>query len=201
MAEKAGATQVVVFDGMDPTPEFERKLEERSSAVDFVQGDAHDPQSIEELGAYDVVWCTGVLYHTPNPYGLIEHLRRITAEYLFLGTHVIPEIPGFPQACLWYPGQAKDVQRVLSDFPGAHSPGMTGAAKPFDDAAGAGYANNWWGIPPSTLRSMLEVARFEVLEEHGHDAFSVDVLARPVDREPVLPALEFARERGLQRKR
>ena len=80
LAEEAGASRVAIFDGMDPTEEFSEEHESRSSSVRFIQGDLHDAVAIEGLGRFDVVWCTGVLYHTPNPFLAIEHLRRLTNE-------------------------------------------------------------------------------------------------------------------------
>src|SRR4051794_6535524 len=42
-AEESGATGCVLYDGMDPSEEFQRKHAERSSDVKFVQGGLHDP--------------------------------------------------------------------------------------------------------------------------------------------------------------
>ena len=41
--------------------------------------------------AYDVVHCSGVLYHHPNPVQLLESLRRITTRYLILTSAVLHE--------------------------------------------------------------------------------------------------------------
>ncbi len=48
---------------------------------------------------------------------------------------------------------------------------------------------------------MLATARFEVVEEVHHDRFSIDLVARPVDKDPILPPSEYFRERGEQRER
>src|SRR4051812_19544904 len=72
VAEKAGATEVTAVDAMDPTPEFEREHARRGSSVRFVQGDLHDPLIVDDVGEHDFVWCSGVIYHSPNPYLLIE---------------------------------------------------------------------------------------------------------------------------------
>ena len=58
-AERAGATRVVLFDGMDPTPEFEEEHRRSGSHVTYVQGDLHDPEDVRRLGTFDVVWCAG----------------------------------------------------------------------------------------------------------------------------------------------
>lgn len=98
-AEEAGATAVTLFDVGDPDlTAIPAKVAERGSQLRYVQGDLEDPRSVAEVGPHDVVWCTGVLYHTPNPVKQLMHLREITGELLYLGTLTLPEIPGFPQA-------------------------------------------------------------------------------------------------------
>jgi SAM-dependent methyltransferase len=199
LAEEAGATEVTVFDAMDPSDEFRSELERRRSSVRFVQGDLHDPQSIEALGAFDVVWCGGVIYHSPNPYLLLEHLRRITRNQLVLGTHVIPEVPGIEQACIFYPGMSAGSRDAFARAHGDEAPLLTGATTPFDPTPTMGYVNFWWGITRSALHAMLDVARFEIVREHDPSPFFTDVLARPIDRPSVIPEPGFARERGRDR--
>jgi SAM-dependent methyltransferase len=199
LAERAGASRVVLCDGMDPTGEFSRKHAASSSRIEYVKGDLHDPSTVERLGAFDVVWCTGVIYHSPDPYRLVEHLRRLTNEVLVLGTRAIPEIPGVEGACIFYPALSESSRRAVGWAHGREAPGMWGAATPFDRAPGMGYANYWWGITPSALIGMLELARFEVLETHQPNTLELDVVAKAVDGESVLPPLEFEREWDDQR--
>src|SRR4051794_19232562 len=82
-AEEAGATEVTGLDVMAATPEFEAERERRGSGVRFVQGDVHDAGVVEP---HDVVWCSGVLYHVPNPLLTLERLRALTRETLLLAT-------------------------------------------------------------------------------------------------------------------
>src|SRR5512145_1085344 len=46
-AEEHGAERVLIFDGMDPSEEFQRKHAERNSHVSYQQGDLHDPVDVE----------------------------------------------------------------------------------------------------------------------------------------------------------
>jgi SAM-dependent methyltransferase len=194
-AEEAGATDVVLCDGMDPTEEFSAKHAERDSNVRYVQRDLHDTEGIEALGRFDVVWCSGVIYHTPNPYLQLENLRRITNEKLVLGTHVIPEIPGFEGACLWYPGWSEESRNALGGAHGKRGDLLLGASTPFDYSEALGYANFWWGITPSALHSMLDVARFRVVDSFQPHWWILDVVADPIDRPSVIPDPDFARRR------
>lgn len=195
-AETAGAAEVTLFDSGDEDY-LGLAAERRKSRIRFVQGDLEEPESVLRIGPHDIVWCTGVVYHTPNPVLQLMHLREITRELLFLGSRTIPEIPGFDQACIYYPNLAESSRR-------AHSraywkpESLWGIGVPFDDRPMYGHGNMWWGITPSALRAMLWTARFEIVEErHPHDyPWAVDVVARPVDKEPLLPPRSYFRARG-----
>ena len=198
VAEEAGATEVTAVDAMDPTPEFEAERERRGSSVRFLQGDLHDPHTVEDIGEHDFVWCSGVIYHSQNPYLLIEHLRRLTRRLMYLGTEIVPEVPGFEGACIFYPGLSEESRLAHGSVHGAGHDAM-GVNSPFDTSPGLGYANYWWGITPSALRGMLRTARFEIVEEMHPDPFTMSVLARPVPGESVIQPLSLARERGRAR--
>jgi hypothetical protein len=201
LAEEAGATRVVLMDGMDPTEQFEAERRRRDSEVRYVQGDLHDSALVEELGSFDVVWCTGVIYHSPNPYLLIESLRALTARRLLLGTLTIPEVPGFPAACLWYPGMPQSARRAFAAGYGGPSTTYLGMTTPLDRSPLAGYSNCWWGLTRSAVHGMLDAARLRVIEEFQDQAFALDVLAEPVPGQSLIPPVDFARRRGKQRQR
>ena len=170
-AEAAGATAVTALDVMAATPEFEAEQARRGSVVRFVCGDLHDAAVLELVGRHDVVWCSGVLYHAPHPLLTLERLRSITGETLMLGTATIPEIPGFPQACLYLPGLS-DAQRGA--FTGAWPGVPMGVATPFRPEEG--YANWWWAITPSALDAMLRTTGLEPVDTLRHP-FSPAVIA------------------------
>ena len=199
LAEEVGAERVVLFDGMDPTAEFSAEHARRESAVRYVQGDLHDEVGVADLGVFDVVWCTGVIYHSPNPYQLIEHLRRLTSEHLVLGTLLIPEVPFLPGACLFLPGLPRSVRDAFASCLPHSAPILCGLTTDFDYTPELGYANCWWGITPTALSSMLEVAAFETLEENAGSAFWVDLIAVPTQRPSVIPSTSFSRQRGKDR--
>jgi hypothetical protein len=123
--------------------------------VRFVHGDLHDPAVVDEVGVHDVVWCSGLLYHAPHPLLTLQRLRDLTGEILLLATESLPEVPGLPGACVFYPG--------AEPAPVA-APGRAGLATPFDPART--YENWWWGITPSALRGMLDATGFAVVELH-----------------------------------
>ena len=159
-AEACGATPVTAFDDMAPTPEFEAEHARRSSAVRFVQGDINDAASLEKIGVHDLVWCAGVVYHSPDPALTLRHLCRITGDWLFVASKTIPEVPGLPQASVFLPGLEAEARTPYARvFPRA-----MGLETPFD--RDNWYGNWWWGISPSALRAMVEVNEgIRVVEE------------------------------------
>jgi hypothetical protein len=171
LAEEAGATPVTGLDLMPPTERFRAEHERRGSRVRFVQGDLHDPGAVAELGRHDVVWCTGLLYHAPNPLLTLQRLREVTGELLILGCETLPNVPGLPQACVFYPGLSTGARRG-----GAVRVGLD---TPFDPARR--YENWWWGLTASALRAMLRASGFDPIEERRGGA-SVLIVARAAPR-------------------
>jgi hypothetical protein len=196
-AEESGATGVTVVDGMDPLPDFLAERERRNSKVRFIQGDLHDRATAELVGVHDVVWCTGVLYHTPSPFLQLEHLRLMCRETLIIGTQVIPEIPGVEQGCLWYPGLSAKSRAAHATVYGPEP--RLGPVHEFERAEHMGYMGWWWGITPSALRSMVELAGFDIVEELAPTPLLREIVATVSDRPSVTPPPDFARLRGLQR--
>jgi SAM-dependent methyltransferase len=173
LAEEAGASRVLLMDAMPATEEFEAERRRRDSAVEYVTGDLNDAEGMQALGRFDVVLCTGVLYHAPHPLLQLENLRRVADGRLMLGTRVIPEVPGLEQACIFHPLQSEDARKEMARAYGDDAPRI-GLTTPFEPEGG--YANWWWGMSPSAVRAMMEVAGFEVLEEHALTPFLSEFL-------------------------
>ncbi|MBK5189314.1 MAG: hypothetical protein JJD97_13815, partial [Gemmatimonadaceae bacterium] len=132
LAEEAGARGVKGVDVFGPTPEFEQSRRERSSAVEFVLGDCTQPETIARIGAADVVLCAGVLYHHPAPFDLLVALRQLCRKTLILRTSTIPEMPGLPNAAVFYPMLADRDRRLwnLSSLGLLHQAGISEAFAP-----------------------------------------------------------------------
>jgi hypothetical protein len=197
-AEDAGATSVKLLDGIDPSEEFIAAHARRGSKVRYVQGDLHERETLDLVGEHDVVWCTGVLYHTPHLLLQLEHLRRLTRERLVLGTQIIPEIPGFPSASMFYPLLPDSVRAALATV---YPPNdvQLGPVQPISFDPGLAYSNWYWAMTPSLLRALVRLAGFEILEECRPEPLFMEIVARPTEREGITPLIDFARRRGLDR--
>jgi hypothetical protein len=168
-ADEAGATAVTGVDLMPASERFEAERSRRRSAVRFVQGDVHDPAVAEEVGPHDLVWCSGVLYHSPNPLLTLQRLRGLCRERLVLRTAALPELPGAPGACVFYPAGG------AAYAPAAGGGRAIGLTEPFDPTEA--YGNWWWGITPSALRGMLEASGFAI-DELRVEPFLATAIAR-----------------------
>lgn len=158
-AEEDGAASVTAFDGMNTTPEFEREHERRSSRVRFVQGDINDPDAVAAIGRHDVVWCSGIVYHAPDPHLTVRNLCSLADRYVMVGSSTLPEVPGLRNACVFFPALSSSDRRSYARV--FHL--ALGLGWPFDPREW--YGNWWWGITPSALRSMVEAdGAFEVVE-------------------------------------
>lgn len=177
LAEQAGATAVKAVDVFGPTPEFDAKHAGRNSRVEFILGDIVQPETLARIGEVDVVFCAGVLYHHPSPFDLLVALRRICRQTLILRTSTIPEVPGLPNAAVYYP-MLDERGRALWNLRGLgllHQAGITAAFKPED-----GYGNWFWGLSPSCLESLLKTAGFRV-DTRAAEAFAQTVVCTAVD--------------------
>lgn len=177
VAEQAGATGVKGVDVFGPTPEFVDRKESTGSRVEFVLGDVSDPATLTRVGATQVVLCAGVLYHHPSPFDLLVALRAICSETLILRSSTIPESPEMRNMAVFWPGLSDDQRRIwnLRRLGGGAS---LGVSEPFDPAEG--YGNWFWGLTPSCMRSMVELAGFEVVE-HYPEPWAQTMVCRAAD--------------------
>lgn len=60
--------------------------------VEFIEADL-EKTDLASFGKFDAVFCSGLLYHLPEPWKLIEQIARVSPN-LFLWTHISGEIEG-----------------------------------------------------------------------------------------------------------
>jgi len=87
----AEATMVDVLPFSDPLwRDFERKCTERGvTGYRRLQADLVNPG---EIGPWDVVHSSGILYHTPDPVRMTIQLRALCREYLIFTSMIVPEL-------------------------------------------------------------------------------------------------------------
>ena len=176
LAEAVGASAVTAVDTMGETPEFKAEHERRRSRVRFVNADLHSPETVERVGQHEVVWCTGILCVDHVPVLTLRRLRELTSEFLVVDAATLPEVPGIPQATLFYPGLPDEERRTFART----NPGLRKSiSTPFDPTRADG--SWWWGLTPSAFRGMLFSVGLEPVEWHD-EGFHVTVVARVVEQ-------------------
>jgi ubiquinone/menaquinone biosynthesis C-methylase UbiE len=163
-AHERGAARVTGVDVDPATPEFHAKNATVGNAVRFLQTDLMAPTFDGVVGTHDLVFCSGVLYHLPDPIMGLVQLRRICGERLILTTASMPE-RAEPHAAILLPymdDEARERLRYISRRLGR----KVGLDTPF--AAERGYVNWFWLPSPSCVRAMAQVAGFDVQELHVH---------------------------------
>jgi hypothetical protein len=142
--------------------------------VRFVHGDIHDASAAAELGRHEVVWCSGLIYHAPNPLLTLERLREVTGELLIISSETIPEVPGLRQACVFFPALSAAERAAYASARPTHQVGLTTEFEP-----ARGYENWYWGLSASALEAMLRASGFETVSVQRR-ALHTTVVARVV---------------------
>ena len=173
LAEESGATRTIAVDIYPESATFLEEKKRRDSAVRFVRGDINLDEIADEVGLSDVVLCSGVLYHTPDPFRLLTRLRSICRETLILHTQSIPEMRGMRNVAVFYPFLPDEQRRIWDRGVGCQK-AIRGPYEPE-----SGYGNWFWGLTPSAIESMLRCAGFEV-HERFVSAFTCTFVCRPV---------------------
>jgi Methyltransferase domain len=157
-----GATDVTGMDLREASPEFAAANRRRGGHVRFVQGDVNDPATIDRVGRHDVVFCSGVLYHVPNPLLTLDRLRALCGEVLILGSATIPE-QALPQGAVYYPFLDEPGRKALGHrTPPTHPKiGLDTEYRP-----AWGYSNYFWGFAPSCLEALVRTAGFAPVERY-----------------------------------
>jgi SAM-dependent methyltransferase len=154
----SGATEVTGVDINPATPEFEARNRAEGDRVRFVQADLNDPELPARLGSFDVVFCSGVLYHVPNMQQSLDQLRRLCGGTLILATASITE-RDTPNAAVFLPYMDRAAREGLSYAGAFRKRGLDSDVIPE-----RGYANWLWLPTASCLRAMIRFAGFEVDE-------------------------------------
>jgi hypothetical protein len=170
----SGATRVTGIDVGPATPEFlRRNTADGSPKIRFIQGDVNDPALVDVAGRFDVVFCSGVLYHVPDPILTLRRLHALCQERLILTTASITERRD-SQSAIFLPGLSDAARtRLRYDAPRRRRKvGLDTTHQPEK-----GYGNWFWLPTPSCVRAMATIAGF-VVEAVPHRRVTT-VVARP----------------------
>jgi hypothetical protein len=180
VAMQAGASTATMVDitphGDDLWLAFEKRLAEKGfSGYHEKVADLASHDSPAQVGSYELVHCSGVIYHLPEPLRLLRNLRDIASERLIIGSMIVPEVIINSAGSLdlgggravYIPGLSGTAKSVVARHFEELSlaiHGITADMKmPWFVDGQPNYAPWWWLITPELLRSMVESVGFRVV--------------------------------------
>ena len=194
LALRHGAREATMIDQQAPGSEawtrFHARCRElRVAGYRSVGGDICNDRLADEIGAFDVTHCSGVIYHVPKPIDLIRNLIAITREWLILTSMVVPErsagqagVLELKQSqCLLVPTLSDAQRAVLREY--FDRRGMTVAGinrdRPFVAPGGRFRYGPWWLIfTTETFFGMCRMFNVRVEKTSVSTHGSASVLAR-----------------------
>ncbi len=183
VAFAAGATEIGALDIWKEDSEWWQRFRNRCAAfglkgVKETIGSIDNVDVIGRVGVYDIVHCSGVLYHCPNPFLTLSHLRQLTSEYFLLATAVMPpliensegRVEFGADSALLVPCLTDERRGVVSKYiTQAYGGGAYGVHTPIDDWFFRGdepnYGPWWWLWTGRLCRAHGEGLRFQGREE------------------------------------
>jgi 2-polyprenyl-3-methyl-5-hydroxy-6-metoxy-1,4-benzoquinol methylase len=174
VAHGHGATELTMIDIVPEGNELWQAFSDRMqhlgiSEYETISSSILDLAEAPDPPRYDVVHCTGVLYHMPDPMRLLSALRRITQKYLVLGSAVTAtsisgngETLNVPSAASLFVPALRERERAILEgywrpFVGSDALGLTREQEPWDVED---FAPWWWLPTVDCMRSMCESAGF-----------------------------------------
>ena len=178
IAHGFGATDLGMFDLVTPSSDLWAKFAERQATLGLpdvrcVSGDIINLTAEPGHDRYDVVHCSGVLYHVPDQLRLLNALRKLATQYVVLTSVVVPSkieneegVLDLPDAgVVFVPAlggrERAIVRRHWEKVVGStHAIGIT--CDPEWDVKD--YSPWWWMPTIPALQGMCAAAGFDVVE-------------------------------------
>jgi hypothetical protein len=175
VAHRAGAASLTMIDVMPPEDEWwgrfrDRMREHGVTKYETISGDV----ATARVGPFDVIHCSGVLYHVPHPIEFLALLRDRLNEHLVLSSAVVPRrienqdgVLDVPEGgALFVPAMDENAKRVYTrHWQGDSDAAMWGVNRAFDHFRLDNYVPWWWLMTVSAIRGMARVAGFDVVRD------------------------------------
>jgi len=178
VAVKAGCRAATMIDLAPPDHPLWNEFDQRAKAAGVTQyrkfhGNLDDPTLAERVGRFDFVYCSGIIYHAPNPLSTLARLHALTHRRLLLVSMTVPpqirtelgEISFAGGRTIFLPAADGTAKRILAQHFGALGISLAGIS---DDqhpwTSLSAYGPWWWLWTEDTLAAMVRAAGFRVTE-------------------------------------
>lgn len=176
VAARSGATATTMIDVIDSERDLWTLFRQRAASFGVtdttcIQANIDDPETPERVGTFDVVFCSGILYHCAAPLHTLRQLRAITRQTLIIGTASIPEIVTNSAgtvsvetgAALLIPALTQSQLAVLGQWLADVGALAVGVNHPLDaEWNPKDYEPWWWFFTRDHVAGLLRVAGFSV---------------------------------------
>lgn len=184
VASQNRAASLAMVDHVPPDHDlwghFRKRVEDHhiDREIRLITADVEQPDFPAIVGRFDVVYCNGLIYHTPSPVQFLAQLRAITNACLILGSVVLADAMAMKlnlatdqPLSLFVPALHERQRRAVADaydFPD-HARAL-GINVPWDDWVRPpnpqklihNAAPYWWLHRPAAIESMLHLVGFDV---------------------------------------
>jgi hypothetical protein len=181
VASAAGARSVAMVDIQDEGDEWWEAFKNRCEARGVrncvnIFANLDDIDFASKLAATEIVHCSGVIYHVPNPVWTLSKLREVTLDTLLLCSMTVPEtietnigsIDMSDGAVIFVPaltGRKLEIVRAYCEQVRLTIHNINSSETyPWRYGEEYNYAPWWWLWTPRTLAALTEVAGFRVTE-------------------------------------
>ncbi len=140
-----------------------------------IRADASTPGLAATIGQFDVVHCSGILYHLPDPISLLRNLHSVTTKWLIITSMTVPEVITNEAGTLDLRGGGAWFVPALDDHHTAIMKSyFASVGIPFESViAGSeigpqfpdgtfNYVPWWWFMTPRVVGAMLWACNFHV---------------------------------------
>ncbi|MGH8600137.1 MAG: hypothetical protein ACRET1_05700 [Burkholderiales bacterium] len=152
------------------------------------------PQDVSGL-RHDIVHCSGIIYHVPDPYRMLANLRRVAGEHLILTSMVVPEHIknaqgrlAFPtDSAVFVPSMTEATRAIVATHFRERNISIDAITRPMTESwrwpdGTPNYGPWWWLMSPAYLCGLVKVAGFIIEDTCWSWAdLSYSVLARRSD--------------------
>ena len=182
VAVEAGASAAAMVDIQDITNDLWKNFDDRCNTLGVsgyvkIQADIMESTAAGLIGTHDIVHCSGIIYHTPEPLRLLHNLKKVTGTYLILGSTTIPSsirvrdevIETIAGTSYFVPALSNEQNQLFAEHFNHEGIQIMGINwdHPFDwynANGGVNFSPWWWLFTSEYLVSLLELAGFEVID-------------------------------------
>lgn len=183
VALKAGARVATMADITPLDHQLWRDLDEHCRQLGVTgyhraQLDVVEPPADHASLVHDVVHCSGIIYHVPDPYRMLANLRKLAGEHLIITSMVVPERIknrkgklDFPaDRAAFVPSLTEATRAIVAEHFDELGLSVGAVNMPLDEPwrwpdGTPNYGPWWWLMSPVFLRGLIEVAGFEIEDE------------------------------------